>query len=73
LRKTDSKSSATEHFLPGVGDCDPIRAHVIDEVRSSPDRFWWASIETDFVPVHFWIANYKGRLVALVIITTMYV
>ena len=38
--------------LPGVGDSDPVRAHVIDEVCPSPHRFWLASIETDFVPVH---------------------
>ena len=57
--------------LPGVGDSDPVGTHVIDEVCLSADRSWRASIETDFVPVHFWIANCKGRLAALVIITTM--
>jgi hypothetical protein len=29
---------------------DPARTHVIDEVRPRPDRFWCASIKTDFVP-----------------------
>jgi hypothetical protein len=38
--------------LGGVGDSDPVRAHVIDEVCPSADRSWWASIETDFVPAH---------------------
>jgi hypothetical protein len=61
-------------YILGTWDAGRVVLSILAKSQgsSSPDRFRLASIETDFVPVHFWIANCKGRLVVLAIITTMH-